>query len=71
MTRLQATTIDKKTGTVFWRDTIAKEMKTVREAVARKDDHILEKTRQGKALVGFQEMTGHQVFDIKMDRQFA
>ena len=67
----KAATIDQETGATFWRDTIVKEMKTVREAVTRKDDHTLEKTRDGKVLIGCQETTGHLVFDVNMDGQFA
>ena len=48
-----------------------KEMQTVRQAVTRKNDCTVDEMRQGKQLIGHQEMTGHLVFDIKMDGQFA
>jgi hypothetical protein len=55
----EAYDIDKRTGTDFWRKAIEKEMKNVFPAFEFVDDD--------KIPVGYQKITCHMVFDIKMD----
>lgn len=64
----EALRIDKETGTTFWRDAINKEMLNVRPAFRKweggtYDDH--------QKLVGYQEITCHMIFDIKLDGDFT
>jgi len=54
----QALDIDRKTGTTFWREAIAKEMKNVIPAFKFNDDDTIP--------VGFKHITYHMIFDIKM-----
>jgi hypothetical protein len=63
--------IDKETGTDLWTKAIAKEMGKVRVAFSRWDDGTLQEARNGKKLVGFQEIGCHMIFDIKMDGNFT
>ena len=53
----EALAIDKRTGTTFWADAIAKEMKNVNIAFEVMED--------GTPPVGYKEITCHMVFDIK------
>jgi hypothetical protein len=53
----EALRIDKETGTTFWRDGIAKEMKNVMPAFEFRDDDRMP--------VGHKEITCHMIFDIK------
>ncbi len=56
----QALEIDRRTGTTFWADAIAKEMKNVRVAFEILPD--------GQAApIGYQHIRCHMVFDIKME----
>jgi hypothetical protein len=52
--------IDRKTGTTFWKDALAKEMHNVGVAF-----EVLEEGK--KAPVGWSKVTGHLVWDVKMD----
>ena len=63
----EALKLDEELGTDYWRKAIEKEMKNVRPAFERWDDGTVEDARQGKKLIGFQEIKCHMVFDIKMD----
>ena len=63
----EALEIDRRTGTTFWRDAIAKEMTTVRVAFENFTDGTIEECRRGEKLIGHKEVTGHLVFDIKLD----
>ena len=52
--------IDEETGTTFWKDAIEKEMKNVMVAFEiLEDDEVMP--------VGYSEITGHLVFDVKAD----
>ena len=55
----EALAIDRRTGTTFWADAIAKEMKNVRVAFDFPED--------GKPPPGFKEIKCHMIFDIKSD----
>jgi hypothetical protein len=55
----EAYDIDKQTGTDFWRKAIEKEMKNVFPAFEFVDDE--------KIPVGYQKITCHMMYDIKMD----
>jgi len=51
--------IDKKTGTTFWRDAVAKEMRNVMMAFEFRDDDVVPP--------GFTEIKCHLEFDVTMD----
>ena len=53
----EALSIDKETGTRFWREAIEKEMKNVMIAFEFSDDDVIP--------VGHSELTVHMVFDVK------
>jgi hypothetical protein len=59
--------IDEEMGTDLWCRAIEKEMKNVRPAFEHWDQGTVKDARDGKKLVGYQEITCHMVFDIKMD----
>ena len=63
----EAMQIDKETNANFWKEAVAKEIEVAWKAVARNDDHSIDKARKGNALIEHQEMTGHLTFDTKMD----
>lgn len=65
----EALRFDEETGTDFWAQAIKKEMSKVRVALKVEEDVPIEDIRSGKAkeFIGFQEITCHMVFDIKMD----
>ena len=67
----EALEIDRRTGTSFWRDAIAKEMATVRVAFENFTDGTIDECRRGQKLIGHKEVTGHLIFDIKLDGKFA
>ena len=67
----EALQIDNETGTDFWRKAIEKEMSKVRIAFDRWDEGTLEEARSGQKLIGYQEISCHMVFDIKMDGEFT
>ena len=56
----RALEIDKETGTTFWRDAIAKEMRTVMPAFKFCGEGASQP-------VGYTAISGHVVFDVKMD----
>jgi Reverse transcriptase (RNA-dependent DNA polymerase) len=55
----QALAIDDRTGTTFWRDAIAKEMRNVMPAFEFRDDNQMP--------VGYKLIDCHMIFDIKSD----
>ena len=55
----EALRIDEETGTTFWRDGIAKEMKNVMTAFEFPNDD--------KMPIGHKKIDCHMIFDIKMD----
>ena len=57
----EALELDKKNGNNLWRDAIEKEMKNVKVAFKLTDNV------GGKETVGFQKITCHMVFVVKMD----
>lgn len=63
--------IDDRNGNTLWYDAIQKEMKNVRVAFEAKEDLTPAEARLGKALVGYQEIECHIIFDIKMDGKFT
>ncbi|KAI2502057.1 Reverse transcriptase (RNA-dependent DNA polymerase) [Fragilaria crotonensis] len=64
----EALQIDKETGTDFWWQAIQKEMKKVMAAFEFDDALTPEQVRSGKSIyVGFQEISCHIIFDVKMD----
>jgi len=63
----QALRIDKETGTSFWKQAIDKEMANVRPAFEEWTEGTLKDARDGKKLVGYQEISCHMIFDVKMD----
>ena len=67
----EAYKIDAETGTDLWTESIKKEMGKVRVAFERWDEGTLEQARDGKKLVGYQEIGCHMIFDIKMDGSFT
>ena len=64
----QAYKIDEETHTDFWIKSIAKEKLKVKIAYVE-NEATLEQVRSGEApwFVGFQEITCHLIFDVKMD----
>ena len=66
----EALAIDKETGTTFWWDAIKKELNKVMVAFDVNEDWSPQQIRDGLArgdFVGYQEITCHMVFDVKMD----
>lgn len=64
----EALQIDKETGTDFWWQAIHREMKKVMVAFEYDDTLTPEQARADKSkYVGFQEITCHIIFDVKMD----
>ena len=59
----EALRIDKEEGNTFWADAIEVEMRKIRPAVKLYDGDI-------KDLVGYQEITTHFIFDIKLGENF-
>ena len=65
----EALRLDKINGNDYWEQSIKKEMSKVRVAYKPHEEHTPEEVRQGKApeMTGYQEITCHLVFDVKMD----
>jgi hypothetical protein len=64
----EALVIDKETGTDFWWKVIQKELGKVMVAFEFDESMTLEQLHQNKsAYVGFQEITCHMIFDVKLD----
>jgi len=63
----QAIKIDQATGTDFWQRASEKEMKNVLPAFEEWTEGNVKDARDGKKLVGYQEITCHMIFDVKMD----
>ena len=65
----EALRIDRINGNDFWEKAIKKEMSKVRVAYKPNDAHTPEEVRKGLApeMIGYQEISCHLVFDVKMD----
>jgi hypothetical protein len=64
----EALQMDKETGTDFWWKAIQKELNKVLVALEYDESMTPEQVRNDKtAYVGFQEITCHMIFDVKMD----
>ena len=65
----EALEIDQATGTDFWRKALNKEMSKVKVAWEVREGITPEDVQSGKvlALIGYQEIGCHVVFDVKMD----
>jgi hypothetical protein len=64
----EALAIDDATGTTFWWDAIKKELDKIMVAFDFQDGVTPQQVRNDpKLLVGYQEITCHWVFDVKMD----
>jgi hypothetical protein len=59
----EAYKIDQEEGNTFWRDAIEEEMKKIREAFKLYDG-------DPEKLIGYQEITTHFIFDIKLGENF-
>jgi Reverse transcriptase (RNA-dependent DNA polymerase) len=59
----EAIAIDKENGDTMWMDAIRKEMTAIRGAMEEHDGDV-------RNLVGFQLITGHIVFDVKLGENF-
>ena len=46
-------------------------MKKARPAFTKRDDLDMQKCREGKELIGYEEIGCHMIFDVKMDRSFT
>jgi hypothetical protein len=67
----EAFSLDTQNNNDLWRKSIEKEMSKARVAFERVDGFTPDDVRQNKALVGYQEIKGHWIFDIKMDGKFT
>ncbi len=64
----EALQIDKEMGTDFWWQAIQKEMQKVMVVFEFDDALTPEQVRHGKSFyVGYQEISCHIIFDVKMD----
>jgi hypothetical protein len=68
---MEAFKLDEQNGNDLWWKSIEKEMGKARVAFERVDRTTPDDCRQNKALVGYQEIKGHWVFDVKMDGKFT
>jgi hypothetical protein len=61
--------LDEESGSTLWMDAIKKEMRKVKVAYKLKDGVTQEDVRSGKVtdMIGYQEITCHLIFDVKMD----
>ena len=59
--------LDKQNDNKYWQNSIEKEMEKARVTFRRKEGFTLDDIRRKKALVGYKEIKGHWIFDIKMD----
>ena len=62
----EAMRLDRENGNSLWNDAIQKEMKHVMPAFSRAKC-TLDEAKAGKELVGYQKISCHLIFDIKMD----
>ena len=60
----EAIEIDKENGDTMWMDAVRLEMKNNRVAFERYDGKV-------EDLIGFQEITGHIIFDVKLGENFC
>jgi hypothetical protein len=63
--------LDETNGNTLWYDSIQKEMENVRVAFQVDNETTVDQARTNKFYVGFQEITCHMVFIIKMDGKFT
>lgn len=65
----EALQLDRINGNDYWEKSIKKEMAKVRVAYKPHEDHTPDEVRRGKApeMTGYQEITCHLIFDVKMD----
>ena len=63
--------LDCLNGNDFWRKSIELEMGKTRIAFQMVDGFTPDKCRKNKALLGYQDIKGHWIFDIKMDKKFT
>ena len=65
----QALRLDQESGTKLWETAINKEMKKAKVAYNEVDDCTPDDVWHGKVpeLTGFQEISCHLIFDVKMD----
>lgn len=63
----EAYKIDKDTNTDYWTKAIAKESAKVKVSYQSMPDITPEEVRDGKQLIGYQEIKCQMVFDVKMD----
>ena len=62
---------DRSNGNYFWRKIIELEMGKAKIAFQKVDGFTPDKFWKNKALVGYQEIKGYWIFDIKMDKKFT
>jgi hypothetical protein len=67
----EAFKLDAENGNDLWRKSIEKEMGKARVAFERVEGYTPDDCRQHKAMVGYQEIRGHWIFDVKMDGKFT
>ena len=67
----EAIQLDDENKNRRWYDSIQKEMSNVRIAFDAKPEISVDDARSNKALVGYQEIRCHMIFDIKMDGKFT
>ena len=58
-------------GSKLWTEAIEKEMKKARPAFTKRDDLNIQKCREGKELIEYEEIGCHMIFDVKMDGSFT
>jgi len=67
----EALRLDEQNGNDLWRKAIEKEMSKAGVAFEEVVGFTPDDIRQHKTLVGYKEIKGHMVFDVKMDGRFA
>jgi hypothetical protein len=67
----EAFKLDAENGNNLWQKSIKKEMGKARVAFERVEGYTPDDYRQNKAMVGYQEIRGHWIFDVKMDGKFT
>ena len=63
--------LDEINGNTLWYDSIQKEMESVRIAFQVDNEVTVDQAKSNKYYVGFQEISCHMVFTIKMDGKFT
>lgn len=67
----EAFELDRYNNNNLWRKSIEKEMTKAKVAFERLDGYTPDEVRDRKALVGYKEIKGHMIFDIKLDGKFT